>query len=84
MAEKLLQNRRYGQRAPFITVDGTLPDVDDGDTTPIPGLARIDHVDVHPTGTTEDHVQVASVSGNTVTWEGGLNTPVHLTAYGYR
>lgn len=74
----------YGQRAPFITVDAAIADVDDGDTTPVPGLARIHHVEARVTGATEEFVAAASTSGNVITWEGGTNSPVQFTAYGYR
>lgn len=86
MADKssAIANKKYGTAAPFLKTSFTLPDVDDGDTVIVPGLSRVKHCRVFATGATEDVVQAASISGRTVTLEGGTNTPVFIEALGYR
>lgn len=77
-------NVRYGQQAPYLVTHFDVPDIDDGDTVKVKGLSRVKNAIVQVTGTTEDVVQVASLSGNTITFEGGANSPVHVEAKGWR
>lgn len=88
MADKTstIANRRFGTAAPFVKCSFTVPDIDDADTVNVRGIRKIKHVRVFPTGTTAADVQVASTSGNTITFETGASTnvPVFVEALGYR
>lgn len=85
MAAKTEAAVRHNTAGRYHEVEVDFADIDDGDTFDARrvGMTNVVTAQARVTGSTEDVVQVASITGaRTVTFEGGSNSPVTLCIRG--